>query len=410
MKIVKKIVDNYFHSLTNANFRYFWLGQCISLIGTWMQMIGQAWLVYKLTNSALLLGIFTAMQFLPITTLTLFMGVLIDRYPKKKILLITQTISMLLAFALAALVFTGTARYEYILVIAILLGITNSIDNPTRQSFLIEIAGRDDLMNAIALNSAIFNSAKILGPALGAVLLSTLGAGWCFLINGLSFIAVLYGLLKIKVNPYVRENKSGRMLKEVADGLRYIYKDAILFRTVVTALVMGIFSYNYNVIIPVFVTDVLHQEATGFGILMASLGIGSVFGALTVSGRNRSEPKTAIMIGSAILVGILYIVNGFSSSMILSVILLALIGVFSIYFSAMANTLLQFNSKDEYRGRVMSVNSLTFSGATPIGSIFVGVSISRMGAPQTFMLSGVLMVLLVAGIAIVFYRKRKNSY
>jgi len=192
MNSIKRLINNNFHALTNQNYRYFWLGQCVSLIGTWMQSIGQIWLVYTLTNSPLLLGVLGAMQFLPVTILTLFSGVLIDKYPKKKILLVTQSVSMILALTLAALVFTHTVKYEYILILAVLLGITNSIDMPARQSFMIEIAGREDLMNAIALNSVTFNLAKILGPSMGAVLMVALGAGWCFLINGLSFIAVIY--------------------------------------------------------------------------------------------------------------------------------------------------------------------------------------------------------------------------
>lgn len=400
MNPIKKLINNNFHALTNPNFRYFWLGQCVSLIGTWTQSIGQVWLVFTLTNSPLLLGVLGVAQFLPVTILTLFAGVLIDKYPKKKILLVTQSISMILALILATLVFTHTVKYEYILILAVLLGITNSIDMPTRQSFMIEIAGREDLMNAIALNSVIFNLAKILGPSIGALLMATLGAGWCFLINGLSFIAVIYGLLQIKVKPYVRGENSNNILKEIKDGLKYIYKERILFKSVLLVLVMGIFAFNYNVLIPVFVKDVLRQEAKTFGILMAALGVGSVFGALTVSGKGSSGPKMKVMIISSLIIGMLLFLNGFNTQYVATVIMLVAIGAFSIYFSTTANTTLQMNSKDEYRGRVMSVYSLVFAGATPIGSMFAGVAISSIGVSETFRLSGALIVFLTAVILI----------
>lgn len=405
---IKKIINNNFHALTNQNYRYFWLGQCVSLIGTWMQSIGQVWLVYTLTNSPLLLGVLGAMQFLPVTILSLFAGVLIDKYPKQKILILTQSVSMILALILATLAFTHTVKYEYVLILAILLGITNAIDMPARQSFMIEIAGREDLMNAIALNSVTFNLAKILGPSIGAVVMSVLGAGWCFLLNGLSFMAVIYGLLQIKVNPYVRKKNTNSVFKEISDGLRYIYKDRILFQSVLMVLVIGILAFNYNVLIPVFVKSVLHQDAKAFGILMAALGVGSVFGALTVSGKGHLEPKMKVMIFSSLMIGLLFILNGFSTRYIATIILLVAIGAFSIYFSTTANTTLQINSNEEYRGRVMSVYSLVFAGATPIGSLLTGIAITSLGVSKIFRLSGLLLVFLTVLISLIFKGKSKR--
>ncbi len=407
MGFVKRVIDQNFHALTNTNYRYFWFGQCVSLIGTWMQSIGQAWLVFTLTDSAFLLGVFAAMQFVPVTTLSLFAGVLIDKFPKKMILLITQGTSMILALTLAALVFTGSVKYEYLLIMAVLLGITNSIDIPTRQSFLIEIAGREDLMNAIALNSATFNLAKILGPALGAALLASFGAGWCFFINGVSFIAVLYGLAKIKVEAYVRVKTSRKILGEIVDGLRYIYRNKILLQSVISALVMGIFAFNYNVLMPVYVRNVLLQDANGFGIIMASLGVGSLFGALTVSGKNRSEPRMNVMFISSVLVGLLYVFIGFSTVYVLTILMLTAVGAFTIYFSTNINTMLQVYSQNEYRGRVMSVYSMVFSGANPIGSLFCGAAITGVGILGTFKLSGALMVVLIAAVSLLFIRKQR---
>lgn len=405
MNPFRKIIDKNFHALTNPNYRYFWLGQCISLIGTWMQSIGQTWLVYSLTNSPMLLGILGAMQYLPVTFLTLFAGVWIDRFPKKFILMATQSISMLLALTLAALAFTHSVKYEYVLILAVLLGVTNAVDMPARQSFMIEIAGREDLMNAIALNSVTFNLAKILGPSIGAVLLASMGAGWCFLINGLSFIAVIYGLFHIDVKPFVRPKATTNIIKEIMDGLRYIYKSKILFQTVLLILVIGIFGFNYNILIPVFVKNVLHQDASAFGVLMAALGIGSVFGALNASRKGNSRSSMKIMLICSLIIGSFLFLNGFSTLYAVTIIILLVTGAASIFFSTNANSTLQLNSTNEYRGRVMSVYSLVFAGATPIGSLFAGAAISGIGISGTFLLSGILIVFLVTGISLTFYKR-----
>jgi predicted MFS family arabinose efflux permease len=371
--------------------------------------MGQTWLVYTLTNSPLLLGLLGAMQFLPITILSLFVGVIIDKYSKKKILIITQSISMILALILAALVFTHNLKYEYILILAILLGITNAIDMPTRQAFTVEIAGKEDLMNAIALNSAIFNLAKILGPAIGGIVMSFLGAGWCFLLNGLSFIAVIYSLLKISITPYVRKKKSNNMFKEISDGLRYIYKEKVLLETILLILVIGIFAFNYSVLVPVLTKNVLNKGEAGYGTLMAFLGIGSLFGALTVSIKNKSVPKVKIMIISSLMTAILLFLVGLSTNFYLSGIILCGTGIFNIYFSTTANTTLQINSKDEYRGRVMSVYALAFAGASPIGSLFAGVASSSIGVSKAFSLSGLSIVFFIVIISLLFAKGFKTN-
>ncbi len=380
-----------FHALTHKNFRYYWSGQCVSLIGTWMQNIGQSWLVFTLTGSPFLLGLVGTIQFLPVTIFSLFAGVVVDRFPKKKILLITQSISMILAFVLSFLVFTHKVRYEHILILALLLGFTNTLDMPTRQTFIVEVVGKKDLMNAIALNSATFNLARILGPAVGAVLMSKLGAAWCFLLNGLSFVAVIFGLLQIEPIPYVRkENDKGKILDEIKDGLKYIYKTPILFKTVLMVTIMGIFAFNYNVLLPVFTKNVLHQSEGTYGFLMSSLGIGSLIGALTVSLKSKSGPKTRILVMSSIIVSILLVCTGFSRYQYLTALALAATGIFNIYFSTTANSTLQINSEDKYRGRVMSVYALVFAGSTPVGNFFSGTTADKLGASSAFIVSGII--------------------
>lgn len=403
VKYSKSMVRHNFPALTHDNFRIYWLGQCVSLIGTWMQSIGQTWLVFSLTGSPLLLGLLGAIQFLPITVFSLFAGVVIDKYPKKKILLITQFISMILAFTLSALVFTHTVKYEYVLILALILGFTNTIDMPTRQSFTIEMAGKEDLMNAIALNSATFNLARILGPAIGALVMASFGAGWCFLLNGFSFMAVLVSLFKIAVKPYVRKKVSdNNMLKEIKDGLKYIAGEPALLQTILMVLIIGIFVFNFNVLIPVFAKNVLHQGEKVYGLLMSSLGVGSLCGALMVSVKSKSGPNIKVLIGSSVIVSIMLILVSFTKTYYSTAILLVIIGIFNIWFSTTANSTLQIKAKDEYRGRVMSVYSLVFAGASPIGNMFAGLTTERFGANTAFLLSGVSALVLIILLRLLF--------
>jgi len=406
MKLVeysKDVIRHSFPALTHYNFRVYWLGQCVSLIGTWMQSIGQTWLIFSLTGSPLLLGLLGAIQFLPLTFFSLFAGVIIDKYPKKKILLITQFVSMILAFTLSALVFTHTVRYEYVLILALILGFTNTIDMPTRQSFTIEMAGKEDLMNAIALNSATFNLARILGPAIGALVMASFGAGWCFFLNGLSFLAVLISLFKIKVVPYVRKKVSdNNILKEINDGLKYILGEPILLQTILMVLIIGIFVFNFNVLIPVYAKNVLHQGEKVYGLLMSALGVGSLFGALMVSVKSKSGPNIKVLIGSSLMVSIMLILVSFTKTYYSTAIFLVIIGIFNIWFSTTANSTLQIYAKDEYRGRVMSVYSLVFAGASPIGNMLAGLTTDRFGANTAFLLSGVSAIVLIFILRLLF--------
>lgn len=404
------IFRNNFPALTHKNFRLYWLGQCFSLIGTWMQSIAQTWLVFSLTGSPLLLGLLGTMQFLPITIFSLFAGVVIDKYPKRSILLITQTTSMILAFTLSLLVFTHTVRYAYVLVLAAILGLTNTIDMPTRQAFTIEMAGKKDLMNAIALNSATFNLARILGPAIGALILASFGAGWCFLFNGLSFMAVLMSLLKIEVEPYVREKiTDNNIIHEIKDGLLYIAREPSLLQTILMVLIVGIFIFNYNVLIPVFTKNVLHQGEKTFGLLMSALGLGSLAGALMVSVRSKSGPKSKVLTLSGILVSVFLILISFTRTYYLTAILFIANGIFNIWFSTTANSTLQITAKEEYRGRVMSVYALVFAGATPIGNMFAGYTADKFGASASFLLCGVLTLVLIVFLVLLMKIKESSN-
>jgi len=406
----KKFINNNFHALTHKNYRYFWMGQCVSLMGTWMQNVGQSWLVLSLTNSAFLLSLVTTIQFLPITFFSLFAGIVVDKFPKKKILIFTQTVSMILAFILSALVFTNTVRYEYIIALSLCLGLINTIDMPTRQAFNVEIVGKKDLMNAITLNSATFNLARIIGPAVGAVFMAYMGAGWCFLVNGLSFLAVIYGLLHIESEPYVRKESSEKsVLREIVDGLKYIKNNAILLETILLVTIIGIFGFNYNVLIPVFTKNVLHMGGKAYGFLLSSLGVGSLIGALLASAKSKRGPKRIFMIGSSLAMGTMLLFTGMSRLYYLTAASLAVTGVFNIFFSTTANSTLQVNSKDEYRGRVMSVYALVFAGLSPVGSLFSGYASVKVGAENTFIISGIATLILVLLLMILIKVRRQKS-
>lgn len=374
-----------------------------------MQNIGQSWLVLTLTNSALLLGILGACQFLPVMVFSLFAGILVDRFPKKKILLFTQVMSMILAFSLSILVFTHQARYWNVLVLAIILGCTNTIDMPTRQSFFVEIVGKEDLMNAIALNSAVFNLARMIGPAIGALFLAWFGIGWCFLINGISFIAVIYGILKIDVKPYVREKKhENNMINEIGEGLVYIKNNPRIFETLLLVLVLGIFGFNYNILIPVFTKNVLHQGEAVYGILMSALGFGSLIGAIVVSVKGKKESMLKMMFICSILIGSMLTIIGLSNMVYVAAVALFFTGIFNINFSTRANSNLQLNSKDEFRGRVMSVYSLVFAGSAPIGSFLSGFIADRYGANEAFYICGISICILAVAVVSIFYLRYKN--
>lgn len=404
----KRFIKANFHALTHKNFRYFWFGQCVSLIGTWMQNIGQSWLVLSITGSPFLLGLIGTFQFAPFMFFSLFAGVAVDRFPKKKILLATQAISMVLAFVLSYLVFSNKVQYWHVIVIAIVLGCANTIDMPTRQSFVMEIAGKEDLMNAIALNSATFNLARIIGPAIGAVLMAYLGLGWCFLLNGLSFFAVIWGLLQIKLKPYIRVNKiKSSVFKEIKDGLKYVYSNPMIFETLMMVTVVGIFVFNFNVLVPVFTKDVLHLQEKAYGFLLSSLGFGAFAGAILVSVKSKSGPKKMMLAASTMIVAIMLILIGISNEFYITALLLTITGIFNILFSTTANSTLQMNSSEEYRGRVMSVYSLVFAGSAPLGNLFAGITADKFGASNAFILSGVFTFILILLLLIIF-KKRKS--
>lgn len=387
-------------ALTQRNFRYFWFGQCVSLIGSWMDTTGQQWLAYTLTKSALLLGLLGVAQFGPVMCFSLFAGVIIDRYPKKQILLFTQTCLMILAFILAFLVISGHITYWHIFILAIFLGLVNTLDQPTRQSFMPELVDKKDLRSAIGLNSSIFNVARMLGPAIAAILMAKYGAGPLFIVNGISFIPVIIAICLIKTKPFETKRVPKKVLVEIYEGLMYIRQSVFLRSAVLCTLSVGTFIMNYNVIIPLFAGEVLKQGVGGYGFLLSSSGAGSLIGALMVASWAKGKPRLRLLFGSALTVSafltLLYLVHLIP----LASFVMVIIGFSNILFMTTANSIMQFNSSDQFRGRVMSVYSFAFLGTTPIGNMFVGSIAQKWGAGIGVLVCGSISVLLILLIVI----------
>ncbi len=390
---------NPFTSLKHKNFRLFWIGMCVSLIGTWMQNIAQPWLAYSLTKSPFLLSLIGTLQFTPVLLFSLFAGIVIDKYSKKKILILTQSASMFITLILALLVLTKQIQYWHILVTSTALGFVNTLDMPTRQSFVIELVGKEDLINAVALNSSVFNLARVIGPAAAGIIMGYVGMSACFFINSISFGAVIISLLFIK--PIEKPKTSGRSVKVLAnikDGLKYIHRKEIILNTILTVAIVGTFAMNLNVLVPVFAKDILHKQEAGFGFLMSFMGAGSFVGAMLVAALGKSGPNRFIRFVLNVVPFInafFLILTGFTRSYFLTGLLLAFTGLSFVSFSSTANSTIQINSADEYRGRVMSVYSLVFAGSTPIGNLYAGTISQNFGSNIGFIACGAIIIVLL---------------
>ena len=376
-------------SLRHRDFRLFWFGQLVSLVGTWMQIVAQNWLVLELTNSPLALGVVSALQFLPILTLSIPGGVVADRLPKRALLLATQSSSMLLAFALAVLTQVGVVQIVHVLVLALLLGVVNALDMPTRQAFVVELVGAADLRNAIALNSAAFNSARLVGPAVAGLAIGWLGLAGCFYLNGMSFLAVIVGLLAVRTGrePAARPVEPGSLWDDLREGLAYVLGTPRVRWVVLLVAVIGTFGMNMGVLIPVLARDALRVGAEDYGFLTSAMGVGSLVAAFLLAYLGQA-PRRGLLLGAVAALGLLQMVLADVTGFLLALPLLAGVGFAMIFFTTLANTALQMATPDALRGRVMSVYATVFAGTTPLGSIFAGWLAERWGVGASFFLGG----------------------
>lgn len=393
-----RIGANVFSALKHRNFRLFWFGQMVSVSGTWMQSIGQAWLVLQLTHNAFLLGAVSALQFLPVLALSLFGGFIADRWPKRNLLLCTQTAAMTQAFVLFVLAGTGVVRVWHIMVLAFCLGLVNALDMPARQAFISEMVSRDDLMNAISLNSAQFNASRVVGPGIAAALIALMGIPPLFLVNALSYIAVLIGLRMMDPAllhaPVGQKARREPPLRQIRDGVAFALKTPPIRLALLMLLMISTFGMNFNIILPLLADSVYRSGATGFGILSSVLGAGSMIAALVLAGTVK-RPRVGLLVGSATAFAALEIALALTRTQVVAYGALLMLGLATIAFTATANTLLQANSPDHLRGRVMSLYAMVFAGSTPIGALETGIVAGAFGA-QAALVVGALPGLAVA--------------
>ena len=375
-------------ALRHRDFRLFWSGQLVSLIGTWMQSVGQAWLVLELTGSPFQLGLVTALQFTPILLLSPVGGALSDRFPKRRIILLTQAAMMAQAFVLAGLVWSGQVRYWHVAVLAAIYGMGRAIDIPARQSYITDLVGRPDLPNAVALNSLVFNGARIVGPAVAGLLIARFGVALAFFLNGLSFVAVLAALLATRTPG--EPDPAGRLgIREgVWGAVAYAARTPSTAFTLSLLVVVSVLVLNFNVLVPLVAKDVLNEGAHGFGLLMSALGAGAVMAGIGLTLLRRGRPALWSLAAAAAVLSAgtasLALVGHFGTA----AVLLVALGCCQILFSTGCNTTLQLETPDALRGRVMGLYALANAGMTPFGSLLMGAIAERLGVRAACALGG----------------------
>jgi MFS family permease len=390
-----------FRALRHRNFQLFFSGQIISLVGTWMQTVAQAWLIYRLTGSGALLGVLGFVSQIPIFLLSPLAGLAADRWPRRRVVISTQSASMLLAFILAALTMTGRIRVWEIIVLATLLGIVNAFDVPARQSFLIEMVGREDLLNAIALNSSMFNGARVAGPAIAGILVALVGEGWCFLLNGVSYLAVIAGLFMMRIKKLKPVHDGAAPLEKLREGFRFARHTKPIRALLVLVAIVSFMALPYTVLMPIFAVQILHGGASAYGTLMGAVGVGAMFGALVLAMRQRLRGLGNVVAYAATGLGASLVLFSASRWYWISFTILVISGFTMMMQFTATNTLIQAMVPDQLRGRVMSLYSMMFLGMSPIGSLLAGWMADRIGAPVTVAIGG--LVSCVGGLA--FARK-----
>ncbi len=381
-------------ALRSRNYRLFFSGQSVSLIGTWMTRVATSWLIYRLTHSAFLLGFASFVGQVPLFFLTPLAGVWVDRWNRHRTLVVTQALSMVQSFALAILALTGVIRVWEVILLMLMQGLINAFDMPARQAFLVQMVDdRADLPNAIALNSSMVNAARLIGPAIGGIIIAAVGEGYCFLTDGVSYMAVIISLLAMHVKPSAARSRTKKVFEELLDGWHYVTGSVPIRSILLLLALVSLLGMPYTVLMPVFAARVLHGGPHTLGILMACIGVGALAGALalatrrTVLGLGKVIPISATMFGAA-LIGF-----GFSKFLWLSMLLLMITGFGMMRHMAASNTILQTILEDEKRGRVMAFYAMAFAGMSPFGSLLAGLVAARIGAPKTVIISGCLCIL-----------------
>jgi len=380
-------------ALRYRNYRLFFVGQSISLTGSWMQMIAVSWLAYRLTNSAFLLGSIAFLSQFPMLLVTPFAGVLADRWNRKNILVITQTLAMIQALVLAVLAFTGAVTVWHLAILSLFIGLVNSFDAPVRQTFVIDmVEDKKDLSNAIALNSFIFNSARLIGSALGGLLIAAIGEAMCFLLNSVSFLAVIAALLSMRIRPAIPES-GNHFLTDLKEGFAYAFRIAPIRSILSLVALMSVAGMPYVVIMPIFAKDILKGGADTLGFLMGATGLGALGGAVYLASKKNIRGLERTISVAAVIFGAGLVFFSFSRVLWLSLFLILCVGFGIMVQIVSCNTLLQNLTDDDKRGRVMSLYAIAFMGMAPFGSLLAGSLAEKIGAPHTMLISGLVSVL-----------------
>ena len=386
--------------MQHRNFQLFIAGQLISLIGTWMQSTAQLWLVYQLTGSAALLGVFGFANQVPILFLASVGGYVGDRYNRHFGVIATQAVSMILAFLLAALTFAQAIKVWELILVAFLVGVVNAFDVPIRQAFLVQMVVKDDLPNAIALNSSIFNGARVVGPAIAGFALAWKGPAWCFLLNGISFLAVLAALLAMRIDKITVKKHLGSPFQNFIQGFRFAMSDMPVRSSLLLLSLLSLLGLQYSVFLPIFAVDILHRGAKGYGMLMSTAGMGAVLGALYFAGRTTYKGLARWIAGTSLLCGVGLVLFSQSGVYWFSAAVLLVVGFAATVQMAATNTTVQSRVPDELRGRVMAVYATMFMGVQPVGSLIAGFIAKHIGAPNTLTVFG--SVLIAGGLVFLF--------
>ncbi len=391
-----------FRAFQYRNYRYYYIGQGISLIGTWMQRVAMSWLVYRLTNSPFILGAVGFSSEIPIFLISPFAGVLLDRWNRRTVLIITQILAMLQAFILTALVFAHYIKVWHIISLSVFMGIINAFDMPGRQSFIVEIVEKkDDLGNAIALNSSMFNLARLIGPSLAGMLIASVGEGVCFLLNGISYLSAIYALYLIKVKAKTKEPIAQNVLNELKQGLSYVYNFLPIRSILLLLIIISFFAFPYLILMPVIAREILKGAANTLGFLMAGAGIGALIGALILAARKTVRGLGRLIPIACSIFGLGLIALSFSRIFILSFFILIITGCGMMIFMASCNTVVQTIVEDNKRGRVMSLYTMAFMGTMPFGSLLAGSIANKIGASYTITISGIISIIA----ALIFIRQ-----
>lgn len=368
-----------FASLKHRDFRIFWIGQCVSLMGTWMQRTALVWLVYTITNSPFKVGLVGVAQYLPVLLFTLFSGAIVDRFSKRRLLIVTQSLLMLQALALALLTFFHCEQYWLLLLLCTALGLTTTVDMPARLSFFMDLVGKEDIMNAVSLNSTIVNLARIIGPAAAGIVMELGGASVCFFINAVSFLAVIFSLTRIKTVEKPSFPRTQNVVADVKEGLDYIRGSETLVINVIFLAVLCTFAMNSDVIIPVFARTVLGMGAGAYTRLLSAVGLGSLIGAVVMAGLARYGVRKWFLPAAAAGETIILIAMGLCRSYGLVLVMVTLLGILNLMFLNSGNSIFQLYAPEKYRGRVMSVYALITVGSTTFGNFYAGVVMQAFG-------------------------------